>query len=103
MWSFEGLAIWSALQGLGIKLGCLSMMLVIGVVSLSTLLPSAPGFMGTYQYAYALVLSLLGYGAAKGVAAAVTVQVFLMGTLTVTGIMMYVLSFRGKKERICVE
>lgn len=74
-------------------------MLVVGVSSLSTLLPSAPGFLGPYQYAYALVLSLLGYESGQGVAAATAVQLFLMGSLTIVGLCTIFYCLLGKEGK----
>ncbi len=89
VWLFEGLSHWLVLQALNVSLSWQQMLSVIGVVNLSTLLPSAPGFMGTYQYAYVFILGLFGYLPASGVAAATTVQIFLLGSTTIVGLGLY--------------
>lgn len=89
VWLLEGIAHWSILQALGIFVGVKEMLSVVGVVNLSTLLPSAPGFVGTYQYAYAFTLGLFGYQPAQGVAAATAVQVLLLGSTTIVGLGIY--------------
>ncbi|NER80512.1 MAG: flippase-like domain-containing protein [Leptolyngbya sp. SIO1D8] len=91
VWVFEGLAHWSILQSLGVALNWQQMLSLIGVVNLSTLIPSAPGFAGTYQYAYAFTLVLLGHTRAQGVAAATTAQIFLLGSTTLFGLGTYTL------------
>jgi len=65
------------------------MLSIVGIVSLSTMLPSAPGFVGTYQYAYAFAVSLFSYEPAKGVAAATATQIFLLGSQTLAGLGIY--------------
>ena len=100
IWILEALTFWAVLQALGVRLGWQAVPLVLGVVSLSTLLPSAPGFVGTYQYAYAFVLTLLGYTATQGVAAAAAFQIFLMGPLTVAGILVHVYCHVNRKDTI---
>ena len=89
VWLLEGIAQWSVLKAIGLSLNWQQMLSVIGLVNLSTLIPSAPGFVGTYQYAYALAVGLFGYPSAEGVAAATAAQVFLLGSLTLVGIGFY--------------
>ena len=99
IWFFEGFMFWSVLQAVDISLGWKEMLSVIGVASLSTLIPSAPGFVGTYQYAFAFTVKLFGYEPARGVAAATAIQVFLLGSVTVIGIGLYLfLNLKASKE-----
>ena len=89
VWLLEGIAHWSILQALNISLGIKEMFSVVGVVNLSTLFPSAPGFVGTYQFAYAFTLGLFNFSSEQGVAAATAVQIFLLGTTTIIGLGFY--------------
>lgn len=89
IWLLEGTAIWLVLRALSVFLNGLQMLPIVGVTSLSTLIPSAPGFIGTYQYAYAVGLQLFDYNSALGIAAATAVQLFLMGSVTITGLIVY--------------
>ncbi|MGP1382878.1 MAG: lysylphosphatidylglycerol synthase transmembrane domain-containing protein [Thainema sp.] len=89
IWLLEGTAIWLVLQAVGVSLNGLQMLPIVGITSLSTLIPSAPGFVGTYQYAYAVGLQLFSYGSALGIAAATAVQLFLLGSVTITGLILY--------------
>ena len=43
VWTFDGGAIWAVLRACGVQLGFYATCLAIGIVSLSTLLPSPPG------------------------------------------------------------
>ena len=89
VWVFEAIAHWSILHSINVSLAWTQMLLVVGVVNLSTLIPSAPGFAGTYQYAYAFVLGLFAYQTASGIAAATAVQIFLLGSTTIIGLGLY--------------
>lgn len=89
IWALEGTMLWSMLKGVDIAVGWGEMLSVIGIASLSTLIPSAPGFVGTYQYAYAYIVSLFGYEPERGIAAATAVQIFLLGSVTLLGIGLY--------------
>ena len=102
VWLLEGMTLWSVLKSINVSLGYQEMLLMIGVTSLSTLVPSAPGFVGTYQYAYAFTLGLFAYESAQGVAAATIVQVVLFGSVTLVGLLLYgyVISLKPKISRI---
>ena len=89
VWILEGIAHWSILQALNISLGIKEMLSVVGVVNLSTLFPSAPGFVGTYQFAYGFTLGLFNFPQEQGIAAATAVQIFLLGTTTIIGLGLY--------------
>ena len=89
VWLLEGMAHWSVLRAIGVFLNWQQMLSVVGVVNLSTLIPSAPGFVGTYQYAYAFTVGLFGYEPAQGVAAATAAQIFLLGSVTLVGLGIY--------------
>ncbi|NJL38492.1 MAG: flippase-like domain-containing protein [Leptolyngbyaceae cyanobacterium RM2_2_4] len=89
IWLLEGLALWSILKAVQVSLAWQQILTLLGVTSLSTLIPSAPGYVGTYQYAYAFTLDLFGYAPAQGIAAATAFQVFLFGSVTLTGIGLY--------------
>jgi glycosyltransferase 2 family protein len=80
---------WSVLKAVDISLGWQQILSLIGVASLSTLIPSAPGFVETYQYAFAFTEKLFGYESAWGVAAATAIQIFLLGSVTVLVIGLY--------------
>ena len=89
VWLLEGMAHWAVLRAIGVFLNWQQMLSVVGVVNLCTLIPSAPGFVGTYQYAYAFTVSLFDYKPAQGVAAATVAQVFLLGSVTLVGLGIY--------------
>ncbi|MEB3356648.1 MAG: lysylphosphatidylglycerol synthase transmembrane domain-containing protein [Synechococcales bacterium] len=100
IWLFEGLALWAVLHSIDVGLGWQAMLVVIGVVSLSTLLPSPPGFVGTYQYAFAFIIGLLGHQPAQGIAAATATQIFLLGGVTAIGLALYLYTvFQGSGTR----
>lgn len=98
IWFLEGMMIWSVLKAVGISLGWQQMLLLLGVVSLSSLIPSAPGFVGTYQFAFAWTVSLFSYEPARGVAAATAVQIFLLGSVTLIGLGLYLYLYFAKSS-----
>lgn len=102
VWLFDTGAIWSVLKACDIALSPIQMCAGIGIISLSTLLPSPPGYLGTMQFAFALVATMFGFSAAQGIAAATANQVFLLGSMTIVGLMQlsrhYVAELRGGSE-----
>jgi glycosyltransferase 2 family protein len=100
IWLLEGILFWAILKAVNVSLGWQQMLTVVGVVSLSSLIPSAPGFVGTYQYAFAFSVGLFGYEATLGIAAATATQIFLLGSVTFLGLSLYTfLLFKQKKGR----
>ncbi len=100
VWGFEGYALWCILNSVQVFVGWVQILSILGVVTLSTLLPSAPGFVGTYQYAFAFAVGLFGYEGARGVAAATVAQIFLLGSLTIVGIGLYIYVSMIKQENL---
>jgi len=89
IWILEGFTLWAIMKTVGVTLNWYQMLVLMGVTSLSTLLPSAPGFVGTYQFSYTFTLSLFGYEPAQAVVAAIAFQVFLFGGVTLVGLSIY--------------
>jgi uncharacterized protein (TIRG00374 family) len=93
IWLADGGALWCILQACGVSLDVFGMCLVIGVVSLSTLLPSPPGFLGTMQFAFVLTVTILGHASAQGLAAALANQIFLLGSMVAVGLTVLLVSY----------
>ena len=89
IWLAEGAAIWCMVRSIGAVLGPGDTMVLLSVASLSTLLPTAPGYVGSYQLAFAISFSLFGASQAQGIAAATVTQAVLFGSVTVTGLSAY--------------
>ena len=79
------------LRASGIVFGLLELLLVLGLANLSTLLPTAPAYLGSYQFSYAVAFAALGWSAAHGIAVATSAQVFLLAPVTVLGILTLIL------------
>jgi hypothetical protein len=87
VWSLEAVALACILRASGIAFGVLELLLVLGLANLSTLLPTAPAYLGSYQFAYAVAFGAMGWSAAHGIATATSAQVFLLAPVTVLGIL----------------
>jgi glycosyltransferase 2 family protein len=91
IWGFEVVALTQVFAALAIKLEPGQSMLVMGIASLSTLVPTAPGYIGTYQLVFAIAMRAFGLPESAGIVAAGAVQVCLFGSVTVVGGMMLAL------------
>ncbi|MBH63966.1 MAG: TIGR00374 family protein [Alphaproteobacteria bacterium] len=87
IYMLEALVLWAALTAAGIDVGLAGVLIVLGTAVLSTLLPTAPGYVGSLQIAYIFALAPFGYEAPQAFIAATISQVFLAGSLIVTGLL----------------
>lgn len=87
----EALPIWCIVRALGLPLSGPDTLVLLGIASLGTLLPSGPGFLGTLQLAYILGIEFAGAEGAIGAAAATLVQCCLMLPVAIaaTGILIH--------------
>jgi uncharacterized membrane protein YbhN (UPF0104 family) len=94
----EAAAIAAMLRALGATPGLGLLLAVLGAASLSTLLPTAPGFIGSYQLAYALVFELFGQNPVLGAAAATAVQVVLFTPLVLLALILALAPQRKRRR-----
>lgn len=85
IWFFETAAVAQTLAAFGVHLDVPQALLMIGIASLSTLVPTAPGYLGTFQLVFVLAMTAFGYGATAGIAASTAIQVVLFGSVTFVG------------------
>jgi uncharacterized membrane protein YbhN (UPF0104 family) len=87
----DTLSVWLIVKAVGLQLGLADTLVLLGSVSLSTLLPSGPAFLGPLQFAYALAMEIAGAPAAVGIAAATLDQlcILLPVALIAAGILVY--------------
>ena len=85
VWSFEALALAAIVRSFDVSLILPETLMLLSLASLSTLVPTAPGYVGTYQLVFGHVFQIFGYPNTIGVIAATAVQVFCFGTVTVLG------------------
>jgi uncharacterized protein (TIRG00374 family) len=74
----DTLSLWLIVRSVGVTLNLADALVLVGAASLSTLVPSGPGFLGPMQLAYVLTMELSGNQPAVGIAAATLVQIFLL-------------------------
>lgn len=92
VWVADCTSQWFLLRAVGITLTPVQLALSASIVSLSMLLPTAPGFVGTLQLAFVIAVTSFGYSSAQGFAAAVAWQVYVIGTATLLGIVLMIVT-----------
>ena len=85
VWILEVLALASVVRSFGVSLSPPESLMLLGLASLSTLVPTAPGYIGTFQLVFAHVFGMFGFPKATGIIAAIAVQIFCFGTVTILG------------------
>lgn len=83
--ALDVLTIGSMARGFGIALSPAEGLMLMALASLSILLPTAPAYLGTFQWAFGRVFQLFGYPETIGVITATAVQIFCFGTVTIIG------------------
>lgn len=86
VWVLEVIALGCVARAFAVTLSVPQIVVLLALGSLSTLIPTAPGFLGTFQFVFAQVFALFGYPQSVGVVVATTVQLFCFGSVTALGI-----------------
>jgi hypothetical protein len=89
VWALNAVAMWALLRALGVTPDAATILLLIGASGIASALPSAPAGVGTLQYVFVTVLAWAGLSPTVGFAAALLVQVFLLGSATLAGAALY--------------
>jgi uncharacterized protein (TIRG00374 family) len=84
-WILEATTFWLVGRSIGIELAPTSAMLIAGITVLGTAVPSAPGYLGTYDLAAALAAQALGVPAASALAFAVLVHATTLLPMALAG------------------
>jgi len=84
-WTWHSTAFWLGMQAFGIETGFVSALFTTAFVGFGVALPSAPGFLGTFQVAAVFALSDI-YGVAEASALAFGFGFFVVSWIPVTGI-----------------
>jgi glycosyltransferase 2 family protein len=90
IWTLEALSVFSICRAVGLDLNPQPLMVLLGGASLSTLFPSAPGFVGSYQFGYVMVLRNFSVPDTLSLVAATAVQIYLMGVYSVVGLLVWI-------------
>ena len=85
-WILDGTIYWAAARSLGIGLPPAGAMLVSAITVLGTALPSAPGYVGTFELAASTIAAGLGVAPASALAFAILVHTLTVLPLALGGV-----------------
>jgi uncharacterized membrane protein YbhN (UPF0104 family) len=74
----DALSLWFLVKAVGLTLGFGDTLVLVGMATLSTLVPSGPAFLGTLQFAYSVTIAFAGGPDAVDIAAATLAQLCLL-------------------------
>ena len=86
VWVVDACAIALVVASFGVALPLVGFVLVSALVALSTTLPSGPGYVGPFQYAFVLSLGAFAVSRETALAISVAAQLALLGSVTFIGL-----------------
>jgi len=86
VWILDACAIALVVVSFGVALPLIGFVLVFALVALSTTLPSGPGYVGPFQYAFVLSLGAFAVSRETALAISVAAQLALLGSVTLVGL-----------------
>ena len=84
-WLLDAVSMWLVATSIGVAIDYPSAMLIAGVGTLGTAIPSAPGYVGTYELAVAGIAGIVGVPPAPALAMAVLLHVMTLGPVAIGG------------------
>ena len=84
-WFLDAASVWLVASSIGVALDYPAAMLIAGVGILGTAIPSAPGYVGTYELAVAGIAGALGVPPAPSFALALLVHALTLGPVAIAG------------------
>ena len=73
-------------QGLGIQLGLAEVLLIVSFSSLSAMIPASPGFVGTFQTAFATIFVALGLNPELGLSMSIIIHLGAYASTILIGV-----------------
>ena len=102
-WLLEGAVFACVLQSLQIQVAWPAAWLALAAATLATLLPSSPGYVGTFDYFATLGLTAYGAAPAAGAAFALVAHLMLWLPVTAVGFALLLLGRRPTDSRVSAE
>lgn len=95
LWAIEGVVLWLVVDAAWGQIPYFAAAFVVVLASLSTAIPSAPGFIGTFDAAVILGLQIAGVPSEETFALAVLYRVVLFTPVTIVGVIVLAARYGG--------
>jgi hypothetical protein len=102
-WLAEGGAFLAVAVALGLPLGAPGALLALAFATLATMVPSSPGYVGTFHVAAALTAKAFGADAAQAAAFAVLIHGLLWLSTTAAGLLLLAVAGFGRRRGAVVQ
>lgn len=102
-WLFEALSFALVAYSLDIGLGGGESLFVMSTATLSTLMPSTPGYIGTFDYLCKLALVLVGADENSAVAASLLMHITNLAPITLIGVVAFVMYFGRRSVKVLIQ
>ncbi len=86
LWGINFILYYFVAQSLGIKAGVFELAAILAVSTLSTIIPSAPGYIGTFEAGFIVAFAAFGLGTQDAVAMAVIIHLLFFAATTLLGL-----------------
>jgi uncharacterized membrane protein YbhN (UPF0104 family) len=86
IWIGEACALWLVFRATGLLLASGQTAALMGSASLSTLIPTAPAYLGSYQYVFVVAMKAFARPESAGIVAATVIQAVFYGSVTLCGL-----------------
>ena len=103
IWLIEGVALYFITLAFALSISPEKIALLLVIVTISTMIPSGPGFIGTFQYAYVLAFGLFDINKDIAIAASIITQLVFFIIVNPVGIgilLKHNISLRGAVEAV---
>lgn len=84
-WLIDAVSMWLVATSIGVAIDYPAAMLITGIGTLGTAIPSAPGYVGTYELTVAGIAGIVGVPPAPALAMAVLMHVITLGPVALGG------------------
>lgn len=95
LWILEGVIVWLVGQSLGLEISVVEGVFVLVLAGMFAVIPSAPGYVGTFDAGVLVALGRLGISGGPAVAYALLVRFVLYVPITVVGLLLLLLRYGG--------
>ena len=95
VWALEWIAWWLTARGAGLDLGVLEVGYLLGLASVFALVPSGPGYVGTFDAAVVFGVRALGFAGAQALSYVLLLRFVVTVPITLIGLVVLVAGYGG--------
>ena len=95
VWALEWVAWWLTARAVGLDLGVLEVGYLMGLASVFALVPSGPGYVGTFDAAVVFGVRALGFGGAQALSYVLLLRFVVTVPITLIGLVVLVAGYGG--------